>query len=33
MMECQLFFIVTASDITGLDFKTGKKLRFKVHFV
>ena len=27
------FFIVTTSDLIGLDSKTAKKLRFKVHFV
>ena len=27
------FFIVTTSDLTGLDSKTSKKLRFKVHFL
>ena len=27
------FFIVTAGDLIGLDSKTAKKLRFKVHFV
>ena len=27
------FFIVTTSDFIGLDSKTAKKLRFKVHFV
>lgn len=27
------FFIVTTSDLIGLDSKTAKKLRLKVHFV
>ena len=27
------FFIVTTSDLIGLDSNTAKKLRFKVHFV
>ena len=27
------FFIVTISDLIGLDSKIAKKLRFKVHFV
>ena len=27
------FFIVTTSDLIGLDSKTATKLRFKVHFV
>ena len=27
------FIIVTTSDLIGLDSKTAKKLRFKMHFV
>ena len=27
------FFIVTTSDLIGLDSETTKKLRFEVHFV
>ena len=27
------FFIVTTSDLIGLDSRTAKELRFKVHFV
>ena len=27
------FFIVTTSDLIGLDSKTAKKLRYKVNFV
>ena len=31
--EMSFFFIVTIGDLIGLDSKTAKKLRFKVHFV